>query len=142
MISTLNVSDDEYHECYNEIMNKIVILSEVIDENEINKEMFKPGGIGLSILADTFGLKDDSVYVYYVKKLFTVPMLAITKIIITEHNLNDPLLDDIEHIQKLLAYNSKNHNFESSLQLAKNKFLKKYKSVENWHDKLLEIYKQ
>lgn len=141
MIDKIDVSDNEYRECYNEIMNKLVILSEVVDENEIDEKIFKPGGIGLSILSDTFSIKEDSAYVYYLKKLFTLPMIIVTEMIITKYSPNDILLEDIKRIQELIRYNSKNHNTTSTTQLAKNKFLKKYKSVENWHDELLEIYK-
>ena len=141
MIDKIDVSDNEYRECYNEIMNKLVILSEVVDENETDEKIFKPGGIGLSILADTFSIKEDSAYVYYLKKLFTLPMIIVTEMIIAKYSPNDILLEDIKRIQELIRYNSKNHNTTSTTQLAKNKFLKKYKSVENWHDELLEIYK-
>lgn len=142
MICKTDVADNNYCENYNEIMNTLVNLSGVMDEDEINDELFKPGGIGLSILSDTFGIKDDSVYVYYLKKAFTLPMLVITEMIISHYDKNDPLLETIDTVKKLIEYNSKNHNTKSSEQLAKNKFLKKYKNVDNWHVELFEIYKQ
>lgn len=142
MICKTDVADNNYCENYNEIMNTLVDLSGVMDEDEINDELFKPGGIGLSILSDTFGIKDDSVYVYYLKKAFTLPMLVITEMIISHYDKNDPLLETIDTVKKLIEYNSKNHNTKSSEQLAKNKFLKKYKNVDNWHVELFEIYKQ
>lgn len=142
MICKTDVADNNYCENYNEIMNTLVDLSGVMDEDEINDELFKPGGIGLSILSDTFGIKDDSVYVYYLKKAFTLPMLVITEMIISYYDENDPLLETIDTVKKLIEYNSKNHNTKSSEQLAKNKFLKKYKNVDNWHVELFEIYKQ
>ena len=128
MICKTDVADNNYCENYNEIMNTLVDLSGVMDEDEINDELFKPGGIGLSILSDTFGIKDDSVYVYYLKKAFTLPMLVITEMIISHYDKNDPLLETIDTVKKLIEYNSKNHNTKSSEQLAKNKFLKKYKN--------------
>lgn len=142
MICKTDVADDDYCENYNEIMNTLVNLSGVMDEDEINDELFKPGGIGLSILSDTFGIKDDSVYVYYLKKAFTLPMLVITEMIISYYDKNDPLLETVDTVKKLIEYNSKNHNTKSSEQLAKNKFLKKYKSVDNWHVEIFENYKR
>lgn len=61
MICKTDVADVNYCENYNEIMNTLVVLSGVVDEAD--DELFKPGGIGLLILSDTFGIKDDSVYV-------------------------------------------------------------------------------
>lgn len=142
MICKTDVADNDYCENYNEIMNTLVNLSGVMDEDEINDELFKPGGIGLSILSDTFGIKDDSVYVYYLKKAFTLPMLVITEMIISHYDKNDPLLETIDTVKKLIEYNSKNHNTKSSEQLAKNKFLKKYKNVDNWHVEIFESYKR
>ena len=139
MICKTDVTDVNYCENYNEIMNTLVVLSGAVDEAD--DELFKPGGIGLLILSDTFGIKDDSVYVYYLKKAFTLPMLVITEMIISHYDENDPLLETIDTVKKLIEYNSKNHNTKSSEQLAKNKFLKKYKSVDNWHMELFEIYK-
>lgn len=139
MICKTDVADVNYCENYNEIMNTLVVLSGVVDEAD--DELFKPGGIGLLILSDTFGIKDDSVYVYYLKKAFTLPMLVITEMIISHYDENDPLLETISTVKKLIEYNSKNHNTKSSEQLAKNKFLKKYKSVDNWHMELFESYK-
>lgn len=139
MICKTDVADVNYCENYNEIMNTLVVLSGAVDEAD--DELFKPGGIGLLILSDTFGIKDDSVYVYYLKKAFTLPMLVITEMIISHYDENDPLLETISTVKKLIEYNSKNHNTKSSEQLAKNKFLKKYKSVDNWHMELFESYK-
>lgn len=116
MICKTDVADDDYCENYNEIMNTLVNLSGVMDEDEINDELFKPGGIGLSILSDTFGIKDDSVYVYYLKKAFTLPMLVITEMIISYYDKNDPLLETVDTVKKLIEYNSKNHNTKSSEQ--------------------------
>lgn len=140
MICKTDVADVNYCENYNEIMNTLVVLSGVVDEAD--DELFKPGGIGLLILSDTFGIKDDSVYVYYLKKAFTLPMLVITEMIISHYDENDPLLETISTVKKLIEYNSKNHNTKSSEQLAKNKFLKKYKSVDNWHIEIFENYKK
>ena len=139
MIGKADVSDKNYGENYNEIMNTLVVLSGVVDEAD--EELFKPGGIGLFILADTFGIKDDSMYVYYLKKAFTLPMLVVTEMIISRYDENDPLLETIDTVKKLIEYNSKKHNTKSSTQLAKNKFLKKYKSVDNWHIELMGWYK-
>lgn len=139
MICKTDVADVNYCENYNEIMNTLVVLSGAVDEAD--DELFKPGGIGLLILSDIFGIKDDSVYVYYLKKAFTLPMLVITEMIISHYDENDPLLETISTVKKLIEYNSKNHNTKSSEQLAKNKFLKKYKSVDNWHMELFESYK-
>lgn len=140
MICKTDVADVNYCENYNEIMNTLVVLSGVVDEAD--DELFKPGGIGLLILSDTFGIKDDSVYVYYLKKAFTLPMLVITEMIISHYDENDSLLETISTVKKLIEYNSKNHNTKSSEQLAKNKFLKKYKSVDNWHIEIFENYKK
>ena len=139
MICKTDVADVNYCENYNEIMNTLVVLSGVVDEAD--DELFKPGGIGLLILSDTFGIKDDSVYVYYLKKAFTLPMLVITEMIISHYDENDSLLETISTVKKLIEYNSKKHNTKSSEQLAKNKFLKKYKSVDNWHIEIFENYK-
>lgn len=140
MICKTDVADVNYCKNYNEIMNTLVVLSGAVDEAD--DELFKPGGIGLLILSDTFGIKDDSVYVYYLKKAFTLPMLVITEMIISHYDENDPLLETISTVKKLIEYNSKNHNTKSSEQLAKNKFLKKYKSVDNWHIEIFENYKK
>ena len=140
MICKTDVADVNYCENYNEIMNTLVVLSGVVDEAD--DELFKPGGIGLLILSDTFGIKDDSVYVYYLKKAFTLPMLVITEMIISHYDENDSLLETISTVKKLIEYNSEKHNTKSSEQLAKNKFLKKYKSVDNWHIEIFENYKK
>ena len=140
MICKTDVADVNYCENYNEIMNTLVVLSGVVDEAD--DELFKPGGIGLLILSDTFGIKDDSVYVYYLKKAFTLPMLVITEMIISHYDENDSLLETISTVKKLIEYNSKKHNTKSSEQQAKNKFLKKYKSVDNWHIEIFENYKK
>lgn len=69
-------------------------------------------------------------------------MLVITEMIISHYDENDSLLETISTVKKLIEYNSKKHNTKSSEQLAKNKFLKKYKSVDNWHIEIFENYKK
>ncbi|MFR2988246.1 MAG: hypothetical protein ACLTMR_05330 [Faecalibacillus sp.] len=134
MINKKTCTYENYCEDYNEIMYKIMILSGTVDK--IYKDIFKPNCIGLYVLGETFSLSTDSVYNYYIQKACSLPMTVIIEMIISHYNSKDPLLEKVKYMRKLIEGSFKNFNAELTAldeKLAKDKFIEKWNTVDEWH---------
>ena len=141
MISKKAVANDTYCESYDEIMYKLMVLSGTVEKRY--HDIFKPSGVGVFVLGETFSLKTSSVYLYYSRKLFSLPMAVISEIIISHYDPKDPILEKIKCIRNLIKSSFKNYNAkltELDEKSAKDKFIKKWSTVDEWHSDICNRY--
>lgn len=141
MISKKTVADDAYCESYDEIMYKLMILSGTIEKRY--HDTFKPSGVGVFVLGETFSLKTSSIYLYYSRKLFSLPMVVVSEMIISHYDPKDPILEKIKHIRNLIKKSFKNYNAkltELDEKSAKDKFIEKWSTVDEWHSDICNRY--